>query len=521
MYPKLGVLKFRDITKGYKRFGTIASAAWVVAHVSAWEGKVCRKAARCCHSLAKPKIAFVLLCLLLLPLLAAAQNKKDLEEKRRKIIRDIETTERMLQKTAKNKEATYDRFLALQSQIESRESLIQTLSEEIGASEEIILRNRQVANFLNEDIKRMQEEYGQTLRAAYRRKSMGNPLLYILSAESLNQAFRRWLFLKKYDKFRQQQANAIAFTRDMLTRRSKELEDTRIEKENLLVSMSGQQEALSTESLTKNELLKELEQDEARLKEDLNKKQQEFAALNAAIESVIASEEIKREREAKRKKEAAPPAPKPEKKAENATPPAEKTSPPKPEIKSTPKPPPASDKPAAQPALPSSKPEVKAPEKKTETDAEPEMKAAPEVEEDVFSQEFRQTKGRLPWPVESGFIAKRFGTQKHPTLRNIEITNNGIDIRTDENALIYAVFGGEVAGIQSIPGHDYTIIIRHGDYYTVYANLGEVQLSKGDQVKARQAIGRVSTNPITSASELHFELWRQKERLNPSLWIKK
>jgi septal ring factor EnvC (AmiA/AmiB activator) len=216
------------------------------------------------------------------------QSKKDLEEKRRKIVHDIQTTERMLKKTAQTKDAAYDRFLALQSQIESRENLIQTLGEEITASDDAIARNKQVASFLNEDIQRMQEEYGRTLRSAYRRKSMSNPLLFILSAESLNQAFRRWLFLRKYDKFRKQQAEAIAFTRDVLTRRTKDLEEARIEKENLLVSMSGQQSTLSTESEQKNVLLKLLEHDEVRLKDDLNKKQQEFTALNNVIERVIA-----------------------------------------------------------------------------------------------------------------------------------------------------------------------------------------------------------------------------------------
>ena len=140
---------------------------------------------------------------------------------------------------------------------------------------------------------------------------------------------------------------------------------------------------------------------------------------------------------------------------------------------------------------------------------------------DNASVGFRQNKGRLPWPVEGGFIARGFGRQKHPTLKNIEITNNGIDIRTDEAAAVRAISDGTVAGVQFVPGHDYTVIIRHGNYYTVYSNLSETSLSKGDAVRAKQPIGRVSSNPITGASELHFELWHQKERLNPVGWIKK
>ncbi|MFM8485097.1 MAG: murein hydrolase activator EnvC family protein, partial [Bacteroidota bacterium] len=86
---------------------------------------------------------------------------------------------------------------------------------------------------------------------------------------------------------------------------------------------------------------------------------------------------------------------------------------------------------------------------------------------------------------------------------------------------VRAIYEGVVAGIQYIPGHENTVIIQHGDYYTVYSNLSSTSLKKGDTVKGRQAIGTVSTNAITGTTELHFELWRQKERLNPGAWIKK
>jgi len=123
--------------------------------------------------------------------------------------------------------------------------------------------------------------------------------------------------------------------------------------------------------------------------------------------------------------------------------------------------------------------------------------------------------------VENGFISKGFGKQQHPTLKNIEITNNGVDIRTEEGANVRCVADGKVAGVQFVPGHDYTLIVQHGDFYTVYTNLASTSLLKGDEVKARQNIGQISTNNITGTSELHFELWQQKERLNPALWIKK
>ncbi|MCC6462878.1 MAG: peptidoglycan DD-metalloendopeptidase family protein [Saprospiraceae bacterium] len=416
---------------------------------------------------------------LLLPALGFAQNKKDLEEKRKKLIRDIEITDKLLRKTTKSKETTYDRFVTLQSQIERRESLIQTLSEEIAESEENIVRTRVVIASLSRDVQAMKEDYGRIVRNAYRQKELSNPLLYIFSAEDLNQAFRRWLFLRKYDRYRKNQADAIAFTQSMLSKKISALEETQRKKESLLVSMQGQKVTLSSELVDKEKLLKVLEKDEGRLREDLQHKQVAHEALNQAIERVIQEEIRKKVEEARRPKPASSP--------------------------------PVASTPAATPSTP-------APKTKSNPDQTEELADVPD---DASSLAFKQNRGRLPWPVENGFISKAFGRQKHPTLRNIEITNNGIDIRTDESAVVRAIYDGKVAGVQFIPGHDYTVILQHGNYYTVYSNLSETSLTKGSRVSARQAIGKVSTNLISGSSELHFELWYQKQRLNPTSWINK
>lgn len=425
--------------------------------------------------------SFLLLGLLLaLPTFCIGQNKRDLEEKRKKLIRDIEVTDKMLKKTTKTKETTFDRYVALQSQIERRENLIQTITEEISESETSIDRTASVIASLSRDVKTMQEDYGKMVRNAYRRKMLSNPLLYILSADNINQAFRRWIFLRKYDRYRKTQAEAIAFTKNTLSKKVATLEDTHRKKENLLISLQGQKSTLSTEMADKEKLLKVLEKDESRLRQDLQKKQETHEALNQAIERIIQEEIRKKVEEARRPKPATP-----------------TTAPP---IASKPAP--------ATTNIPAG----------TTTAEEDESVSIPE---DGVSIGFKQNRGQLPWPVENGFISRGFGRQKHPTLRNIEITNNGLDIRTDESAVVHAIYEGKVAGVQFIPGHDYTVIIQHGNYYTVYSNLSETTLSKGDRIRARQAIGRVSNNAITGASELHFELWHQKTRLNPAGWINK
>ncbi len=452
---------------------------------------------------------WLVLSVALSPSVCLAQNKKELEETRKKILKDIETTQRMIQKTAANRESEYDRFVAIQSQLESRGSLIQTIEAEILASDETVTRNKSVIGSLTKDIDRMQAEYGRTIRSAFRRKTLSNPLLYILSAESLNQAFRRWLYLRKYDEFRRKQALAIIATRNMLAKKNRSIEDARVEKENLLVSIQGQRVSMSTELGDQNILLQSLTKDEGRLKADLQKKQATYESLNAAIEKIIQTEVNKRVDEARKAKATAPkppttppPTPKPEKKPEIVAenPPIKQVPPP---VKQNPIPEPIKDEPAIAAETPDALP------------------ATPVASEDLESMDFSRNRGRLPWPVTNGFVSRGFGKQKHPTIKNIEITNNGIDIRTEEGAEVKAVYSGKVAGVQFIPGHDYTVIIQHGDFYTVYSNLKSTALAKGDTVKGKQVIGEVSTNTITGTSELHFELWNQKERMNPAAWIKK
>lgn len=422
------------------------------------------------HALA-PLALTLLVAIFLCPAYAFSQSKKELEDKRKKLMRDIEVTNNLLKKTTKTKEATYDRYIALQKQIERREKLITNIEAEIVFAERGITRNAAVLESLNRDIEKMQDEYGRMVRSAFRQRVLSNPLLYILSADNLNQAFRRWLFMRKYDSFRKKQADAIADTREMLSKKVSSLEDTRREKETLLLSLRSQKTILTTELSDKDNLLKSLSQDESRLKIDLEKKQAAHEALNKAIERIIQDEINRRTAESRNRPAATPSQPK----SNTATTPS---------------------------------PNAAAPT------------AAPEVQ-DNLSRAFQQKRGQLPWPVEGGFVARTFGRQKHPTLKNIEITNNGIDIRTEENAAVRAVYDGFVAGVQYIPGHDYTVIIQHGNYYTVYSNLVETSVAKGDEVRGRQIIGRVSTNVVTGASELHFEVWNQKERMNPEGWIRK
>lgn len=365
---------------------------------------------------------------------------------------EIKETEVSLKETKKSKAATLDQYLALQNQIRKRQQLINTLHEEVDYANASIGRANEVLAALTYDVGRLKEEYAHIIRTAYRHKLNNSFLLFLFSADSFNDAFRRWQYIRQYDRYRKKQARLIMETKNMLARKARQLEEKLEEKEQLLASQEQQQQLLNQELKDKNRILKELKTSEGRLITELEEQQKSHDALNLAIEEVIREEMARKRREAR-----------------------------------------AADAAAGTEGIPF--PDDNAP----------------------LSNSFQGNQGRLPWPVKAGYITRQFGKQPHPQIRSVQITNNGIDIRTDEQANVYAVFDGKVAGTQFIPGYKNTVILQHGRYYTVYSNLEEAFVQRGDAVNAREPIGKLGKDK----PEVHFEVWLEKKRLNPVQWVAK
>lgn len=136
-----------------------------------------------------------------------------------------------------------------------------------------------------------------------------------------------------------------------------------------------------------------------------------------------------------------------------------------------------------------------------------------------LSSSFSANRGRLPWPCERGFISGSFGEHAHPVLEHVKVRNNGIDIMTEQGSSVRSVFAGKVSRVMSFPSLNNVVIIRHGEYLTVYSNLDEVKVHDGQEVAVRQTIGMVHTNPADQKSELHFELWHGKVIQDPEAWL--
>ena len=163
---------------------------------------------------------------------------------------------------------------------------------------------------------------------------------------------------------------------------------------------------------------------------------------------------------------------------------------------------------------------------------EAEIRASKEDNKGVFSltpeaaalsADFEKNRGKLPWPVERGVITQKFGDNPHPVLAGIMVPNNGVNIATNQNAQIRAVFDGTISGVFSIPGAGKNIIINHGGYRSVYSNMKEVFVTKGQTISAKEAIGLVLTDEVDGKTEAHIEIWKVSEKgtvkEDPAKWI--
>jgi septal ring factor EnvC (AmiA/AmiB activator) len=142
------------------------------------------------------------------------------------------------------------------------------------------------------------------------------------------------------------------------------------------------------------------------------------------------------------------------------------------------------------------------------------------AEDKKISEDFIRNKGKLPWPVDNGFISERFGSHPHPVLKHVMINNNGINIATSTGSEAKNVYKGKVVSVVTITNTNIAVIVKHGNWFTVYSNLDKVYVSRGDDVTAGEYLGQIHTN-IKGRTELHFEVWYGKKKQNPAYWIKR
>ena len=416
------------------------------------------------------------------------ETVKSLKRKQRQAKQNIEMTNRLLNENKKNQKTTANSITVISRQIEERENLIKALNDEVGILDRDLSNINAEKSQLEEKLQELRKEYAKLLYHYYFHKTKSNAVFYILSSESLTQGFRRLRYVQQYSNYRKEQAQRIQQVTDELGQKETLLSRVKEEKHNTLKGKQVESNKLLKSKESKQKMLTELSQKESDLKVKLEKQQRQVEVLNKKIDDMIAAEIAKQEaqRKAKAKAEA-------ERKAKAA---ASKK--------------PATSGSAAKPSAPSAPSTPSAPVTKP---------TAPASEgKSLVSGGFESNRGRLPWPVR-GIVTGHFGLHPHPVLDHVQVNNKGIYIQTTANSDASAVYDGEVTQVFAIPGNNNAIIVKHGIYRTVYANLTTTYVKVGDKVKARQKLGRVFVDQEADKTELYFMLYKESVLQNPELWL--
>ena len=419
----------------------------------------------------------VLLCLALASTPAFCQktkgkSKKQLQSEINSLQKEISTANQLLKKTKKDKEMTLNEVNLLDKKIKQREQLIQNYNEQIAVLDDEINTGQNNIKTLNSDLSKLQKEYAKMIVFANKNRSNYDKLGFIFASKDFNQAFRRIRYIREFSDARKVKMDQIAAIERQISCEVEASQQAREEQAAMLKDEKTQQEALQKEKKELTGQVAKLKKKEGSIQQDIKNKQQQAQKLQKAIDDIIAEEIRKANLEAEKKRK--------EEEKKNA----------------------AKGKTTTAPA-PKEKGMALTPAEKT------------------LSSNFVNNKGKLPWPVERGVISSSFGKHTSVVSDRVTVTNNGIDIATTEGAQARAVFDGEVASVTKLMGSNTVVIIRHGEYFTVYSNLENVIVKRGDKVKTKQNLGTVHTNKTENKTELHFELLKETSRQDPANWLSK
>lgn len=407
---------------------------------------------------------------------------RQLEEQRKKALAEVEMTNQLLKETTLTAQNSLNRLNLLSQQILARKKVISLLNQEVDEIDNQIAASRREINKLEKELAEKRTNYGKSAQSLYKRRNSQDKLLFILSADNFAQSMRRMRYLREYSEWQKRQATDIIDKQTEINLKQQQLEKTRTEKNALLGTREEEAQKLQTEESSQKVEVQELSKKQKQLKDELSKKQKQANTLNRQIEQQIAEEIARAEAEAKAARER-------ERRAREK----------------------AKDE-GKEPA-----PEPIREERVAETKGGYAMTKA----EKKLSDDFASNHGRLPFPVTGRYtIVGTFGEQQHSELKYVRTNNSGIDIQTTPAGDARAIFNGEVTRVFVVPGYNNSVIVRHGNYLTVYSNLSQVYVKAGDKVSTRQAIGKIFTDTEAgNATILHFQLWKEKTKLNPTPWL--
>lgn len=423
----------------------------------------------------------VVCCLWLAVRLSAQSNQliRELESKRGALQKQIAESESILQNTKKDVGSQLNGLAVLTGQIEERKRYILAINNDMEAIQRELASLGRQLNRLERELKDKKEKYEASVQYLYKNRSIEEKLMFIFSAKDLSQTYRRLRYVREYATYQRLQGEEILKKQEQIRKKQAERRQVMVAKENLLKEREEEKVKLEAQEKERRTMVADLQRKQKGLQNEINKKRKEANRLNARIDKLIA-EEIERARkraEEEARREAAA-----RKKAA------------------------AKDRSmAAAGKAVASKP--------LETFSM--SKADREL-----SGDFASNRGRLPMPISGPYvIVSHYGQYAVPGLRNVKLDNKGMDIQGKAGAQARAIFNGKVAAVFQLNGL-FNILIRHGSYISVYCNLSTASVKSGDTVKTKQPIGQVfSDGTDNGRTVLHFQLRREKEKLNPELWL--
>ncbi|MBL7744146.1 MAG: peptidoglycan DD-metalloendopeptidase family protein [Chitinophagaceae bacterium] len=419
-------------------------------------------------------------------LLAQPQDKAQLEKERQEIQNELKQIQGMYDKIKGQKKQSLGQLNMLKKKISLQERYINSINRELKMiDDDIYLSNLEIYR-LQKQLDTLKSQYARSLVYAYKNRSNYDYVNFIFSSTSFNDAVRRISYLKSYRNYREKQVNTILETQQLIAKRQQQQLGRKQQKNIALQSQVKEKTVLDVQRKEKDAVVSDLKSQEKDLQKQLAAKKKRDRDIKNAIDAIVkreiakAAEEAKRKAELERKNAVVSP---------NVVTPSSGTS----TVKTT-----------------AEKIEVK------KTSSYLDLNAS-----DVkLNGEFQANRGRLPWPVDNGFVSVHFGPY---TIEGTDLRDNnpGVTIATPSaGGSVKAVFDGEVVAIHNY-GDGVAVVIRHGKYFTSYSNLSGVNVSKGAQVKTGQAIGRVGEAQDGSGGQVDFMLMIEKNNVNPEIWLRR
>lgn len=400
------------------------------------------------------------------------KKKKELTE----IKTEINKLENELQKKAKSEKKTLELVENFNKQSFLLNKLISRYKKEEAEKEDEIAEREEEINQLGREMKFLKSNYSRYILATYK-YGMENELTYLLTSQTLDQAFTRFKYLKRFSDRRQDDLTKITAAKEELIAAKELLKEEVSEKQLLAEEKQKEESALLRKLNDKKKFLTSIKNDKALLSKEISSKRKAESTIKNLIASLIEKEERRKKEEAKRKEELS-------KKAEIAK--VEKTK-----IK-----------------------------KKESTTLTAKSKPSPSFDYSYESlASFSMLKGKLNWPISGARIVRNSGENKNAKLNTVTL-NYGIDLMAKSDLSVKCVAEGIVSAIDYVPGYGSVIIVTHrGDFRTVYSHLSEIFVHEGEKLKMGSSIAKVGES--LEGNILHFEIWNNRNYQNPETWLAK